>query len=81
MVAWSTFRLLALVFLLRGCVFVCARVYDRHMHLLYGQQWGDTYRRANVNFMLLVKTFKNKDLYWVELYLMWIFDHLKLKNF
>lgn len=47
------------------------------MHLLYGQKRG-TYRRANVNFMLLVKTFKDKDLYWVELYLMQIFGHLKL---
>lgn len=47
------------------------------MHLLYGQRWG-TYRRAKVNFVLLVKTFKYKVLYWVELYLMQIFDHLKL---
>lgn len=37
-----------------------------------------TYRTASADFVLLVKTFKNKGPYQVELYLMQIFDHLKL---
>lgn len=47
------------------------------MHLLYGQMWG-TCRKTNVDFVLLVKTFENKDLCWVELYMMQIFDHVNI---
>lgn len=57
-------------------MFVCAHVWSRHMHLLYGQKWG-IYRRADANFVLLVNTFKSKGPYWVELYLTQLFELFK----